>query len=65
MTINDVAKWERIPNTYRRVMPFSVTVHMGRELTIRERAVIQDALVNAAAKIREAEREDENFEWSE
>ena len=65
MTINDVVKWARIPDAHKRVMPFSVTVHMGRELTIRERAWIQDALVNAAAKIREAEQEEENFEWSE
>jgi hypothetical protein len=63
MTINDVVKWERIPDAHKRVMPFSVTVHMGRDLNIREQALIQEALVEAAARIREAEKE--NFEWSE
>lgn len=53
-TINDVLRFEQSPNNHTTVYPFSVTVHVSEshKLTIAEKAIIQDAIVNAAAKIR-------------
>ena len=54
IAITDVLRFEQSPNSHTTVYPFSVTVHVSEshKLTIAEKAIIQDAIVNAAAKIR-------------
>ena len=51
MNIDQVVFWELFPKSYTRVEPFSVTIHFV-ELSLPEKALIQDAIVNAAHEIR-------------
>ena len=51
VTIRDVVREEVLPVRHVRVEPFSVTIH-HRGLSVREMAQIQDAVVEAAHRIR-------------
>ena len=64
VTINDVVKWETLPVHYARIAPFSATIHHAG-LGMRERSLIEDALVNAAHEIRRLRDEGnvDAFRW--
>lgn len=65
--INDVIHIENKPAHYHALYPFSVTLHVpgSYPLNPAEKAAIQDALVNAASKIRIIRGGECNFAWCE
>jgi hypothetical protein len=52
LNIQGIVFFEKLPSHYLGISPFSATIHHIEELTIQERSVIQDALVNAGVKIK-------------
>ena len=67
LSIKDVVHFEARPGHYTGVWPFTATIHFiaCHPISIQERAVIQDAIVAAACKIRHMrglQDERENFE---
>lgn len=67
-TINDVIHIDKKPAHYQTLYPFSITLHIPNSypLTAAEQSVINDAIVNAAAKIRLMRGHGEyNFAWCE
>lgn len=64
LTIDDVVHWEKTPESYTRIEPFSVTCH-HTSLTIKEKQLIKDAIVNVGHEIRRRRgiHKPEPFEW--
>lgn len=68
ININNVVIFENKPEHYTTIYPFSATIHVAGSypLNAAEKSAIQDAIVNAAAKIRiMREGRDCNFAWCE
>ena len=66
MKIEDIIHIQNMPNHYAEIYPFSVILHVPGlyQLTPAEEAVINEAVVDAAAKIRKMRGQGEcNFAW--
>ena len=66
LNIHNVVKYETLPSHYKRVLPFSVTVHSANgDLSLRERNILEEAIVNAGHEIaRKRNDGEEAFRWS-
>jgi hypothetical protein len=53
ITIDNIIHWEKLPSHYVGIMPFTATIHHFG-LSPHDQAIISDALVNAAAKMRKS-----------